>query len=101
MIPNCELRTNMFICTQNLQLNDPTLPAPGELASGGANNSNNSNDNTSSPQPFSLSSPLLVGRDPYHNRAPSLGELHQELEAEQEAQVVCQPSLSIRFTVHT
>ncbi|KAJ3551338.1 hypothetical protein NPX13_g11386 [Xylaria arbuscula] len=75
------------MCTQNLQLNDPTLPAPGELVSGGANNSSNSNDNTSSPQPFSLSSPLLVGRDPHHNRAPSLGELHQELEAEQEAQV--------------
>ncbi|EGY13755.1 uncharacterized protein VDAG_00437 [Verticillium dahliae VdLs.17] len=27
------------------------------------------------------------GGDPHHNRAPSLGELHQELEAEQEAQV--------------
>ncbi|KAI1172592.1 hypothetical protein F4777DRAFT_495944 [Nemania sp. FL0916] len=64
----------------NLQLNDPTLPAPGEMvieASG---------PSTTSPQPLSLS-PLLAGRDPQHSRAPSLGELHQELEAEQEAQV--------------
>ncbi|KAI0521451.1 hypothetical protein F5B22DRAFT_573748 [Xylaria bambusicola] len=74
------------VVLMNLQLNDPTLPAPGELVAGGANNSHN-NDNTSSPQPFSLSSPLLTGREPTHNRAPSLGELHQELEAEQEAQV--------------
>ncbi|KAI0903625.1 hypothetical protein F4823DRAFT_568512 [Ustulina deusta] len=88
----------------NLQLNDPTLPAPGELVAGGVNNNNNANNNsnsnnsnnsnnnnsilrTMSPQPLSLSSPLLTGRDPHHNRAPSLGELHQELEAEQEAQV--------------
>ncbi|KAI1122135.1 hypothetical protein F5Y10DRAFT_81193 [Nemania abortiva] len=61
----------------NLQLNDPTLPAPGEMVS---------EHRTVSPQPLSPS-PLLVGRDPHHNRAPSLGELHQELEAEQEAQV--------------
>lgn len=26
--------------------------------------------------------------DPHHHRAPSLGELHQELEAEQEGHVV-------------
>ncbi|KAI1294274.1 hypothetical protein F5Y03DRAFT_410889 [Xylaria venustula] len=87
----------------NLQLNDPTLPGPGELVAGGANSSSstnhssnsnnnntptsNSNNNTMSPQPLALSSPLLTGRDPHHNRAPSLGELHQELEAEQEAQV--------------
>lgn len=64
----------------NLQFNDPTLPAPGEMISEG------SAPETMSPQPLSLS-PLLTGRDPHHNRAPSLGELHQELEAEQEAQV--------------
>lgn len=40
-----------------------------------------------SPPPLSAS-PLLTGGDPQHrSRAPSLGELHQELEAEQEAQV--------------
>jgi hypothetical protein len=31
---------------------------------------------------------MMLPRDPHHQRAPSLGELHQELEAEQEAQVV-------------
>ncbi|KAM4056834.1 FAD dependent oxidoreductase [Hirsutella rhossiliensis] len=45
----------------NLQLNDPSIPAPGEMA----------HDQS----------------DPHHHRAPSLGELHQELEAEQEAHV--------------
>lgn len=30
--------------------------------------------------------------DPHHHRAPSLGELHQELEAEQEAHVVSHES---------
>lgn len=30
--------------------------------------------------------------DPHHFRAPSLGEIHQEIEQEQEAQVVCHPS---------
>ncbi|KAI0423583.1 hypothetical protein F5Y09DRAFT_209722 [Xylaria sp. FL1042] len=83
----------------NLQLNDPAIPAPGELVAGGVNNNGNNNNNhnnnhnhnsglpTMSPQPLSLSSPLLTGREPHHNRAPSLGDLHQELEAEQEAQV--------------
>lgn len=41
-----------------------------------------------SPTVPSSSSPLMMAGDPHHhNRAPSLGELHQELEAEQEAQV--------------
>ena len=66
----------------NLQLNDPSIPAPGEMA----------NDHSSamrlSPQLLS-GSPLTA--DPHHHRAPSLGELHQELEAEQEAHVVRPP----------
>lgn len=33
-------------------------------------------------------SPIIATGDPHHQRAPSLGELHQELEQEQEAQVV-------------
>ena len=40
-------------------------------------------------------SPIVAGLaqgDPHHQRAPSLGELHQELEQEQEAQVVCHES---------
>lgn len=34
-------------------------------------------------------SPLLPTADPHHRRTPSLGELHQQLEQEQEAHVVC------------
>ncbi|KAF6815425.1 hypothetical protein CSOJ01_03508 [Colletotrichum sojae] len=70
----------------NLQLNDPSVPGPGEMVadhqhapSGGAT--------TASPQPIASSPLIMAGGDPHHNRAPSLGELHQELEAEQEAQV--------------
>ncbi|KAI5463328.1 hypothetical protein BGZ63DRAFT_352203 [Mariannaea sp. PMI_226] len=62
----------------NLQLNDPSVPAPGEMVN------EHSGLRTASPQPLS-GSPLLA--DPHHHRAPSLGELHQELEAEQEAHV--------------
>ncbi|KAI8941848.1 hypothetical protein NX059_003046 [Plenodomus lindquistii] len=55
----------------NLNLNDPAMPAPGEMQ----------------PQ-----SPPSRSRGPWppspqHERAPSLGELHQELEYEQEGQV--------------
>ncbi|KAI1432795.1 hypothetical protein GGR50DRAFT_672160 [Xylaria sp. CBS 124048] len=67
----------------NLQLNDPTLPAPGEMVADGGSNAYHA----ISPQSISSSSPLLTARDPHHNRTPSLGELHQELEAEQEAHV--------------
>lgn len=59
----------------NLQMNDPTLPGPGEMAS-------------DQPQ-FTSGSPLLShSGNPHHDRAPSLGSLHQDMEAEQEAQVV-------------
>jgi hypothetical protein len=63
----------------NLQLNDPAVPAPGEMIQEG--------HRTASPQPFT-SSPIISSGDPHHYRAPSLGEIHQELEQEQEAQVV-------------
>lgn len=70
----------------NLQIADPTVPAPGEMVS--ENHQLASLHRTTSPQPFS-GSPLLLpsGGDPHHNRTPSLGELHQELENEQEFQV--------------
>ncbi|KAG9259292.1 uncharacterized protein F5Z01DRAFT_670007 [Emericellopsis atlantica] len=61
----------------NLQHNDPTVPAPGEMAS-------EQHSHVVSPQLGAIS-PTTA--DPHHHRAPSLGELHQELEAEQEAQV--------------
>ncbi|KAI0388832.1 hypothetical protein F5Y17DRAFT_474011 [Xylariaceae sp. FL0594] len=67
----------------NLQLNDPALPAPGEMVS----DPGFQTQQIPTPQSMPSASPLLVGRDPCHNRAPSLGELHRELEAEQEGQV--------------
>lgn len=57
----------------NLNLNDPAMPAPGEMQR---------SPSARSPWPQS----------PHHERTPSLGELHQELEYEQEGQVVCMPS---------
>jgi len=73
----------------NLQLNDPSVPAPGEMVNDAQRTGSPSPFLSHSPQPISHShSPILTGGDPHHNRAPSLGELHQELEAEQEAQVV-------------
>lgn len=70
----------------NLHHNDPSLPGPGEMVH---HDHSNRSSMATSPSAAPLSrSPLMVGRDPHHhNRAPSLGELHQELEAEQEAQV--------------
>ena len=72
----------------NLQVNDPNVPAPGEMVSESQNNSSNSNGAGPSSPRLSTGSPLLMPREPHHSRAPSLGELHQELEEEQEAQVV-------------
>ena len=63
----------------NLHINDPSIPAPGEMAS-------DSHGRLASSPQLLASSPLTA--DPHHHRAPSLGELHQELEAEQEAHVV-------------
>ena len=60
----------------NLQLNDPTVPAPGEMFQ---------DHMRASPQPYSGGIPPESSR---HIRTPSLGELHQELEAEQEGHVV-------------
>ena len=63
----------------NLQLNDPNIPAPGEMV--------NEGHRTASPQSLTGSPIMTATADPHH-RAPSLGEIHQELEQEQEAQVV-------------
>jgi hypothetical protein len=72
----------------NLQLNDPGLPAPGEMIS----ENQVSSYRTVSPQSLA-GSPIISTGDPHHFRTPSLGEIHQELEQEQEAQVVCYHSL--------
>ena len=63
----------------NLTLNDPTTPAPGELQQSHGSNSG-------SPR-IERRSLALNTADPHHQRHTSLGELHQELESEQEAQV--------------
>jgi hypothetical protein len=68
-----------------LQFADPSVPAPGEMVG----------DTQSAPGPYRNASPhtstspfmLPSHWDPHHNRTPSLGELHQELENEQEFQV--------------
>jgi hypothetical protein len=70
----------------NLQLNDPNVPSPGEMITDGQNASYR----TSSPHSLT-GSPIITGGDPRHFRTPSLGEIHQELEQEQEAQVVSYP----------
>ncbi|KAF2771963.1 hypothetical protein EJ03DRAFT_12103 [Teratosphaeria nubilosa] len=62
----------------NLTMNDPTVPAPGELQTSSGNGS---------PRQGRRSFALPNTADPNHHRQPSLGELHQELENEQEAQV--------------
>ncbi|RAL66213.1 hypothetical protein DID88_005885 [Monilinia fructigena] len=63
----------------NLQMNDPALPPQGEIVS-------DSQHRTASPMSLT-GSPIIASGDPHHFRAPSLGEIHQELEQEQEAQV--------------
>ncbi|KAF2193254.1 hypothetical protein K469DRAFT_653196 [Zopfia rhizophila CBS 207.26] len=55
----------------NLNLNDPSLPAPGEMQM----------------SPSARARAPAWPTSPHHERAPSLGELHQELEYEQEGQV--------------
>lgn len=67
----------------NLTLNDPALPLAGEVP-GSERRLSASQFRTTSPQGVS---PLLATADPHHRRTPSLGELHQQLEQEQEAQV--------------
>ncbi|KAF1811519.1 hypothetical protein P152DRAFT_377880, partial [Eremomyces bilateralis CBS 781.70] len=58
----------------NLNLNDPAIPGPGEMAV--------------TPGSVSRHGSIGGGYTGFdHHRAPSLGELHQELENEQEAQV--------------
>jgi len=67
----------------NLQMADPATPAPGEMVP-----ESPIRNRGQSPFHTSGSSPQLIpSRNPQHVRAPSLGELHQELENEQEYQV--------------
>lgn len=80
------------VVAMNLNLNDPTIPGPGELSCSDHRSSLRGSSAQSpiglSPIGFGMSPGMNMG-DPHHQRAPSLGEIHQELEQEQEAQVVC------------
>ncbi|KAK2758318.1 hypothetical protein FQN54_004164 [Arachnomyces sp. PD_36] len=70
----------------NLNLNDPSMPGPGELSSNDRRSSIGNAFRTASPTSLG-GSPTVATGDPHHQRTPSLGEIHQELEQEQEAQV--------------
>ncbi|KAL2008758.1 hypothetical protein VTN00DRAFT_6952 [Thermoascus crustaceus] len=70
----------------SLSLNDPSVPGPGELPSSDRRSSIGNAFRTASPTSIG-GSPTIATGDPHHQRAPSLGEIHQELEQEQEAQV--------------
>jgi hypothetical protein len=81
--------------SMRINLNDPGLPGPGELVASEQRRSGSTPEHASpvaipraSPR-FQLGTPAVIGTaDPHHHRTPSLGELHQELEQEQEAHVV-------------
>ncbi|MCJ1481974.1 hypothetical protein MMC06_002135 [Schaereria dolodes] len=85
-IGRAERRRSTVAMNLNLNLNDPTLPGPGELQGGDHRPAIGHAFSTTSPQSIG-GSPTIATGDPNHQRAPSLGELHQELEQEQEAQV--------------
>lgn len=69
-----------------LNLNDPTLPSPGELSSSDPRANLNHSFVSASPATIGGRSAIATG-DPHHQRQPSLGDIHNELEQEQEAQV--------------
>lgn len=72
----------------NINLNDPSVPGPGELQSSELRAPVGHTFQTSSPHSIGGSPTIATGDPHHHQRAPSLGQLHQELEQEQEAQVV-------------
>lgn len=90
-------RSNVMM---SLNFNDPSLPGPGELQGGDHRLSIGHSYRTASPHSIG-GSPTIATGDPHHQRAPSLGEIHQELEQEQEAQVVRCTSLTESFPIRT
>lgn len=72
--PSLERRRSSLLNT--ISHNDPSIPAPGEMQ----------HSSGRSPRAGRTSFSMNTA-DPHHNRQPSLGDLHQELEAEQESQV--------------
>ncbi|KAJ5484155.1 hypothetical protein N7539_005951 [Penicillium diatomitis] len=73
----------------HINLNDPSVAASGNMGDGTRSEHRSSMGQAfRTASPISLAgSPIFTTADPHHQRAPSLGELHQELEQEQEAQV--------------
>ncbi|KEF57576.1 uncharacterized protein A1O9_05494 [Exophiala aquamarina CBS 119918] len=74
----------------NLNLNDPSLPSPGELSSSDLRASFTDrvpHSYVSASPPTLAGRPTIATGDPHHQRQPSLGEVHNVLEQEQEAQV--------------
>ncbi|KAF3402263.1 hypothetical protein DPV78_004565 [Talaromyces pinophilus] len=72
----------------HLNLNDSPLATAGAGVEHHEHRSSSFSNYFRTASPSSLGgSPIIATGDPHHQRAPSLGELHQELEQEQEAQV--------------
>ncbi|KAK1766817.1 hypothetical protein QBC33DRAFT_578629 [Phialemonium atrogriseum] len=82
--PSADRRRSQILTT--LQIADPGVPAPGEMVASDAHLTP-TGSRTSSPRPLASSPRLSLTGPPHRDRAPSLGELHQELENEQEFQV--------------
>lgn len=71
----------------NLQMADPNVPAPGEMIPEAHSTTGSGLSATASPHRIPSSPQPLYSGEPQHFRTPSLGEIHQELENEQEFQV--------------
>lgn len=74
----------------NLQMNNPNQPGPGEMV-----NENIPGSFRVSRRGSASASPIAGLGDPHHQRNPSLGEIHQVMEQEEEAHVVC-PGIHVR-----
>lgn len=84
--PNAVTDRRRASLLHNLNLNNPALPGPGEMQY-----------SNGSPGPSDMTARSPFGTmDSHHHRAPSLGQLHQDLENEQEAQVVGAALLHVR-----
>lgn len=70
----------------SLNLNDPALPSPGELSTSDRRPSFGQSFSSMSPSQIN-GRPTVATGDPNHQRHASLGDIHNELEQEQEAQV--------------
>jgi hypothetical protein len=80
-------RASAVAMNLNLNLNDPSLPSPGELSSSDHRSSLGNYYTAASPSGIGGHPAIATGDPHHHTRTPSLGEIHQELEQEQEAQV--------------